>query len=70
MVRCSKDCGEVQQKLCKDCGEVVNNWLVNLRRAISMPSCKPCKKAGLKGETSNELTAGCGFEFNRVRPRF
>ena len=21
-----------------------------------MPSCKPCKKAGLKGETSNELT--------------
>ena len=22
-----------------------------------MPSCKPCKKAGLKGETSNELTA-------------
>ena len=34
-----------------------------------MPSCKPCKNAGLKGETSNELTAGCGFEFNRVRPR-
>ena len=31
-----------------------------------MPSRKPCKKAGLKGETSNELTAGCGFEFNRV----
>ena len=31
-----------------------------------MPSCKPCIKAGLKGETSNELTAGCGFEFNRV----
>ena len=31
-----------------------------------MPSCKPCKKAGLKGETSKELTAGCGFEFNRV----
>ena len=27
-------CGEVQQRLCKDCGEVVNNWLVNLRRAI------------------------------------
>ena len=35
MVRCSKDCGEVQQKLFKDCGEVVNNWLVNLRRAIT-----------------------------------
>ena len=31
--------------------------------------CKPCKKVGLKGETSNELIAGCGFEFNRVRPR-
>ena len=29
-----------------------------------MPSCKLCKKSGLKGETSNELTAGCGFEFN------
>ena len=27
------------------------------------------KKAGLKGETSNELTAGCWFEFNRVHPR-
>ena len=26
------------------------------------------KKAGLKGETSNESTAGCGFEFNRVLP--
>ena len=23
-------------------------------------------RAGLKGKTSNELTAGCGFEFNRV----
>ena len=34
-----------------------------------MPSCKPCKKSGLKGETSNELTAGCGFEFNKVHPR-
>ena len=41
-MRCSKDCGEVQQncgdvqqRLCKDCGEVVNNWLVNLRRAIT-----------------------------------
>ena len=34
-----------------------------------MPSCKPCKRAGLKGETSNDLTAGCGFEFNRVCPR-
>ena len=31
VVRCSKDNGEVQQKLCKDCGEVVNNWLVNWR---------------------------------------
>ena len=30
MVRCSKSV-EVQQ----DCGEVVNNWLVNLRRAIT-----------------------------------
>ena len=48
VVRCSKDCGEVQQRLCKDCGEVVNNCLVNLRRAITMPSCKLCKKAGLK----------------------
>ena len=27
------------------------------------------KMAGLKGETSNELTAGCGLEFSRVRPR-
>ena len=36
-MRCSKDCGEVQQKLCEDCDEVVNNWLVKLRRAISMP---------------------------------
>ena len=27
VVRCSS--GEVQQILCKDCGEVVNNWLVN-----------------------------------------
>ena len=34
-----------------------------------MPSCKPCKGAGLKGEISNELTAGCGFEFNRVPPQ-
>ena len=34
-----------------------------------MPSWKPCKKSRLKGETSNELTAGCGFEFNRVHPR-
>ena len=34
-----------------------------------MPSCKPCTQAGLKGETSNKLTAGCGFEFNRVRPQ-
>ena len=34
VVRCSKDSGEVPQRLCKDCGEVVNNWLVNLRRAI------------------------------------
>ena len=41
MVRCSKDrgevqwiCSEVQQRLCKDCGESVNNWPVNLRRAI------------------------------------
>ena len=33
-----------------------------------MPSSKPCKMAGLKGETSNELTAGCGFELNRVSP--
>ena len=33
-----------------------------------MPSCKLCKKTGLKDETSNELTAGCGFDFNRVRP--
>ena len=65
MVRCCKDCGEMQQRLCKHCGEVVNIWLVNL----SIPSCKPCKKAGLKGENSNELTAGCGFEFNRERPR-
>ena len=41
------DLGEVQQRLCKHCGEVVNNWLVNLRRALlSMPSRKPCKKAG------------------------
>ena len=38
MVRCSKECGEVQK------------------------ICKPCKKVGLKGETSNELIAGCGFE--------
>ena len=69
VVRCSRDCGEVQQRLCKDCSEVVNNWLVNLRRAITMPSFKPCKKAGLKGETANELTADCEFEFNRVHPR-
>ena len=45
-MRCSKDSGEVQQRLwlsavkivvkySKDCGEVVNNWLVNLRRAIT-----------------------------------
>ena len=26
-----------------------------------MPSCKLCKKARLKGETSNELTAGVGL---------
>ena len=65
------NCGKVQQRLCKDCDEVVNNWLVNLRRAITHAQLqvKLCKKAGLKGETSNELTAGCGFEFNRVRPR-
>ena len=30
---CSEVCGEVKQRLCKDCGEVVNNWLVNWRRA-------------------------------------
>ena len=36
VVSCSKDSsGEVQQRLCKDCGEVINNWLVNLRRAIT-----------------------------------
>ena len=42
VVRCSKNrgevqwiCGEVQQSLCKDCGEVINNCLVNLRRAIT-----------------------------------
>ena len=35
-----------------------------------MPSYKPCKMAGLKSETSNELTAGCGFEFNRVNMNF
>ena len=47
VVRCSKYrgevqwiCGEeqgsvVQQILCKDCGEVVNNWLINLRRAVT-----------------------------------
>ena len=34
VVRCSKDSGEVQQRLCKDCDEVVNNWLLNLRKAI------------------------------------
>ena len=34
-----------------------------------MPSCKLYKKAGLKGETSNELSAGCEFEFSRARPR-
>ena len=52
------------------CGEVINNWLVNLRRAIcTCPVVSHDKKAGLKGETSNELTAGCEFEFNRVRPR-
>ena len=34
-----------------------------------MPNYRLCKKAGLKGEISNELTAGCGFEFNRVHPR-
>ena len=26
------------------------------------------KKHGLKGETSNELTAGCGFAVNRAGP--
>ena len=35
MVRCSKDSGEVQQRLCKDCGEAINNWLASLRRAIT-----------------------------------
>ena len=35
MVRCSKDSGEVQQRLCKDCGETINNWLAKLRRAIT-----------------------------------
>ena len=25
VVRCSKDSGAVQQRLCKDCGEVVKN---------------------------------------------
>ena len=34
-MRYSKDSGEVQQRLCKDCGEVVNNCFVNLRRAIT-----------------------------------
>ena len=33
-----------------------------------MSCCKPCKNAGLKDETSNEMNAGCGCEFNRVRP--
>ena len=28
-------CSEVLQRLCKDCGEVVKNWVVNLRRAIT-----------------------------------
>ena len=57
---CSEVCGEVPGSVVrcsKDCGEVVNNWLANLTRAIPMPSCK----AGLKSETSNELTAGCGL---------
>ena len=35
VMRCRKDGGEVQQRLCKDGGEVVNNWLVYLRRAIT-----------------------------------
>ena len=65
VVRCSKDRGEGGSvvRCSKDCGEVVNNWLVNLRRTIMHAQCSHVKKAGLKGETSNELTTGCGFEF-------
>ena len=59
-MRCSKNCGEVQwissevrqdsdevqQILCKDCGEVVNNWLVNLRRAIMHAQFLAIKRQG------------------------
>ena len=43
-MRCSKDSGEVQQRLCKDCGVVVNNWLVNLRRAITYAQLQAMQK--------------------------
>ena len=45
-MRCGKDSGEVQQILCKDCGEVVNNWLVNLRRVITHAQFPAIKRQG------------------------
>ena len=59
VVRCSKDCGEV-----------VNNWLANLRRPITHAQLQAMiKDWAERKKNSNELTGGCGFEFNRVPRR-
>ena len=67
VVGCSKDCAKIVVRCSrflvrcsKDCAKIV----VRFEEGYCA-----CQKAGLKGETSNELTAGCGFEFNSMRPQ-